>query len=216
MSPMLFRGVVCAAALLSMATNCMQQAIMRDNTGYKVFDKGHWNRVNNYDVDPTLRKMNKEQLCKYMAAGCKIRAKRCSNGDYVLRTFVPGKGGGPVTGFAAYWATKVICYGTAAAATATVVVATAPAAAAFATGAAATVAAGSIAAGAGTAAVAGITAEVAAGVVAGGIAAAGAEGAAAATVATVSAAGGIGAAVAAVEAASWGVGAFFTAIPFLP
>jgi len=120
-------------------------------------------------------------------------------------------GGGPVSGFVAYWVTKVFCYGTAAAALTTATVGTCGAAGAVAGGAAAAAGAGAAAAiGSGTAAtVAGIGGAM----VAGGSAAA-AGGAAVATGAVL--ASGVSTAVAAVETGSTAVGLFFTAIPFLP
>jgi hypothetical protein len=45
-------------------------------------------------MDPLLQKMNPLQLKKFFDAGCGIRVNRLSNGDYVLRHHVPGKGGG--------------------------------------------------------------------------------------------------------------------------
>jgi hypothetical protein len=92
MSQSSFRGVVSLSLLLSLGCSAMQ--ITRDESGFRVMDQGQQRVVRSYDVDPILRKMNSEQLRKFLAAGCKIRANKCSNGDYVLRAFVPGKGGG--------------------------------------------------------------------------------------------------------------------------
>lgn len=116
MSQSLFRGVVGLSLLLSMGCGAMQVA--HYNTDFKVMNEGQWNQVHNYNVDPTLRKMSPKQLCKFLAAGCKIRVSKCTNGDYVLRAFVPGKGGGVggatagvVVGHALVWGT---CHGIAA------------------------------------------------------------------------------------------------------
>ena len=105
------KGVMCAAMLLSWGCSAMQQVIMRDDTGYKVFDKGRWAKVHNYDIDPTLRKMDAGQLLKFLAAGCKIRASRYSNGDYILRAFVPGKGGGQGGFTVGFWIGKTLVHG---------------------------------------------------------------------------------------------------------
>lgn len=98
MSQSLFRGVVGLSLLLSLSCSAMQQTIMRDDAGFKVLDKGQWNQVKSHHVEPALLKMSPELLHEYFAAGCRIRACRCTNGDYVLRSFVPGKGGGPFFG----------------------------------------------------------------------------------------------------------------------
>ena len=210
--------------LMSPANICRSMyqriVIMRTPEAYHIFDEGKMHKVKSYDADPVLRRMNSLQLKKFVDAGCSIRAHKLNNGDYALRSFVPGKGGGPYIWFNRLLGNKISllwyccsggydgccsyrgcsgsichrCSGT-------------------------PVAAGGVAAGAGTAVVVGgVTAEVAAGVVAGGLAATAgmAEGAALTTAAVVSSAGGIASAIAAVESASLGAGVFFAAIPFLP
>ena len=197
----------------------MMRQLIRDENGFRLSDGKQEQVVQSHFVDPLLKRMSPEQLKIFVEQGNRIRAIRLSNGEHRLQAMVPGLGGGPVSGLVAYWVTKSLCYGTAAAAATTAVVATGGTAVAFATGAAATVAAGAVAAGAGTAvAVAGVTAEVAAGVVAGGLVATTGMvgGAAMATTAVVTSAGSVAAAVAAVETASLSVGAFFAALPFLP
>lgn len=205
--------------LVSLSSFGMMRHIIRDENGFRVFDGQKEQVVQSHFVDPLLRRMSPEQLTTFVEQGNRIRAIRLNNGEHRLQAMVPGIGGGPISGLIAYWATKSLCYGAAAAATTTAVVATGGTAVALATGAAATVAAGTIAAGAGTAVVvAGVTATEAAAVVAGGLAATAGmvEGAALATTAVVTSAGGVAAAVAAVESASFAAGAFFAAIPFLP
>jgi len=203
------KGVVWVAMLLSLSCSAMQQAILRDDTGYKVLDNGRWNQVKSYDVDPALRKMNKEQLCKFFAAGCKIRATKTNNGDYILRSFVPGKGGGLVLAYAFYWATKAAAYGALTGAAVTAVAATGGAAAAGAVGAVGAVAT----AGAGAATT------VAAGAVASGVGSAVgvsvAATAATTAVAGAGAAAGLAAVTTAIEAASLAAGALGAWIPFL-
>ena len=39
--------------------------VMRDETGFKVFDGQHERQVNNYDVHPFLRKLTPEQVQKF-------------------------------------------------------------------------------------------------------------------------------------------------------
>lgn len=210
---------LCIAMLVSLSSFGMMRQLIRDENGFRFFDGKQERAIQPCFVDPLLRRMSPEKFDKFLEQGNRVKAIRLSNGEHRLQAMVPGLGGGPISGLIAYWATKSLCYGTAAAAATTAVVATGGTAVAFATGAAATAAAGTIAAGAGTAVVvAGATATEAAVIVAGGLAATTGmvEGAALATTAAVTSAGGIAAAVAAVESASFAAGAFFAAIPFLP
>jgi hypothetical protein len=210
---------LCIATLVSFSCLGMMRQVIRDENGFRVFDGQQEHTVQPYFVDSLLKRMNPKQIQRFVERGNRIRAIRLSDGEYRLQAMVPVKGGGPISGLIAYWATKSLCYGAAATTAATAVVATGGTAVAFATGAAATVAGGAIAATAGTAVtVAGVTAAEAAGVIAGGLAVTTGmvEGAALATTAVAASAGGIAAAVAAVESASLAAGAFFAAIPFLP
>jgi hypothetical protein len=50
-------------------------------------------KINSYDVDPVLRKMNDEQLVKALV-GAKIRVSQFSNKDYKLELAGGLKGGG--------------------------------------------------------------------------------------------------------------------------
>ncbi len=94
------RGSYCLKTLLSclvmlpMATSAMQ--VERDQEGYRVHDEHGSHTVKNYDVDALLRKLGRQQLKQFLAQGGRIRAKRLDNGDYVLRAYVPGPGGGPI------------------------------------------------------------------------------------------------------------------------
>lgn len=64
---------------------------------YRVFDGQQYHAVKSHDVlDPMLRKIKVGQLRKFIEDGGKIRPAKLDNGDYVLRTSVPGKGGGPI------------------------------------------------------------------------------------------------------------------------
>lgn len=167
-----------------------------DSTGRR-----SWIRPEN--LSPELRGMDAEGLAKCLNVG---RLTLSQSGDaFALRWDARICGGGPISGLIAYWATKAVCYGTATAAVTGAIVATGGAAA----GAAASLAGGALGTASGVAA--------GAGAVAGAIGASAAATAAATeiTAATVGGAG-LAATVAAVESASLGVGAFFTAIPFLP
>jgi len=226
MSQSLFRGIVGLVLLLSLGCSAMQHVIIRDNTGFKVLNKGRWNRVKSSDVDPALREMDAGQLRKYFAAGCKIRASRCTNGDYVLRGHVPGKGGGPILAGIVYWGVKAIGYGALTGAAVTVAaqaataVAVTTAATATATAVASTTAAlmPSVAAAA-TAVTASIAAPAAAGTALGiatgaAVGASGAAASATATTALVAAAtGGIGYVAGAIECAAGGLGALAALVP---
>lgn len=89
--------------------------ILHDGQGYKVFDGQNFRAVKPYDIDPMLRKMKIDQFKQFIHAGCRIRASKLDNGDYVLRAYVPGNGGGAigaVVGAAIGKAgTHIVCHG---------------------------------------------------------------------------------------------------------
>jgi len=77
--------------------------LMRDEEGFKVIKKGK-----SFPIDPTLveaplRAMNDEQLGKYLAVA-KIAVSKTSDKNFVLRTHVPGQGGGVVGATIGAWA----------------------------------------------------------------------------------------------------------------
>ncbi len=190
------------AMVISFSNFGMMQQVVRYDNGFKVYDGAQEKPVRPCFVDPLLRSMNTEQLKKFVDQGNHIRAIRLSDGEHRLQAMLPGKGGGPISGAIAYWATKTLCYGTAVAAAGTVVTAT---------GGLAGAAGGAIAAATTVGASAGAT------IVGGAIAGAGlATEAAAATTAVVTAAGGITGAVAAIETASMAACTICTLCPFLP
>jgi len=84
-------------AVFSLSCFGMQQVI-RDNNRYKVWDGKNFHYVKPYDVDSKLRNLNENQLNAFLRAGGKIRVSPLSNGDFVLRAFTPGLGGGPILG----------------------------------------------------------------------------------------------------------------------
>jgi len=150
-------------------------------------------------------------VARQLSGSSYLVVNQFENGEYYIHSHSRMLGGGPLLAVAGYWLTKVICYGTATAATVTAVIAVAPAAAGVivsgATAAAATLAGGVVAGGVGAVAV------TATGAVGAAIATTAGEAAVVATVTTISAAGGVAATVAAVETASMGVAAFLAWLP---
>jgi hypothetical protein len=73
-----------------------QLSVNADN--FSVFDGKALHSVKSYDIDKSLRMMDKHQLQSFLAQGGKIRASKLNNGEYVLRAHVPGLGGGPIVG----------------------------------------------------------------------------------------------------------------------
>lgn len=164
--------------------------------------KGAWVKVHPENCDEVVRSMDDKRSDDFIRAGCQLILSQYHDGNYSLRSHIPGKGGGPICGMIAYWATKTLCYGVATAAAGTAVVATGGAVGAV-TGVLAT--AGTL--GAST----GVT------LVAGAISGAGlATEAVTLTTATIATGGGIAGAITTVELASTAVGGFFAAMPFLP
>ena len=133
-----------------------------------------------------------------------IAVNQTDDGEYTLRAHIRAPGGGPIAGIVAYWVTKSLCYGTAAAGATAIVVST---------GGLAGAATGAVAGGAAAAIGGGAGAAVAGGAIAGGGLA---TEAALMTTSVVTNAGGFAAAAAAVEGASTGVGLLFGSCPFLP
>ena len=154
--------------------------------------------VENCWVDPILQNILNEELEEYLNSA-RIFVSQTDGGEFVLKTKLCLKGGGPILASIGYWVTKTFCYGTAVAGAAGAVVATGGAA-----GAAAGAMAAASTVGASTAAV------VAGGAIAGGGLA---TEAAMATTAVVASAGGFAAAAAAVETASLGVFSLLFALP---
>jgi hypothetical protein len=85
--------------LLPASSYAMQQAlVVRDSQGYNVVRDGQCCAVKPYDTDSLLRMMSPSQLKSFIDAGGSIRIHQLSNGDYMLRSYVPGKGGGGLLG----------------------------------------------------------------------------------------------------------------------
>ncbi len=69
--------------------------VLRDQQGYAVLTNGGVRRVHNYDIDTTLKKMNNNQLVKFLNEGNGvIRVTKFNNGEFRLNAHVYGKGGG--------------------------------------------------------------------------------------------------------------------------
>ena len=176
-------------------------SLIHDEEGFCVEKGNNVHRVQKCFSDSLLRSISSDHLKKFLEGGY-VSVDQMSDGEFALKAYDRLKGGGPVAGAVAYWVTKSLCYGTAAAAATGVTVATGGLAGA-ATGGLVTASTLGFSAGA----------SVASGIIAG---AGAAEGAALVTAGAITGAGGLVAAVAAVETASMSVSAVFTLCPFLP
>lgn len=192
-------------ALCLVAANSISGAVIGHNGKYfTVTESDRSYRVGRESLDGTLKNINHTNLARFLEKG-RIEAKKYKDGSsYYLRGHVNGLGGGPITGWIAYWGTKALCYGTGVAAAGTAVVATGGVA-----GAVTSIGVGLATGGVST----GTT------VVALGIAGAG-SGAVAESVAITSSAiaafGGVAGTIAAIESAATSVGLAALACPFLP
>jgi hypothetical protein len=185
---------LCIVTLVSFSSLGMIRQVIRDEHGFRVFDGQQECMVKPYFVDSLLKRMNHEQVQRFIELGNRIRVIRLSDGEYRLQAMVPVKGGGPILACLFYSGTKAVCYGSAIAAATAAVGATGGGALLVAGAAEAAAVTGAGVAAAGIAAVGGTTAATTA------------VGAAAATGLSV---------VALVESASVFMGALGAAIPFL-
>jgi uncharacterized membrane protein (Fun14 family) len=112
--------------LVSTASFGMMRQIIRDEDGFRVFDGKQEREVRPCFVDPLLRRMNTEQLKKFVEQGNRIRVIRLSDGEHRLHAMVPGKGGGPVLAILAGWAVRFAMYTPATVAGASVIAVTGP------------------------------------------------------------------------------------------
>jgi hypothetical protein len=80
--------------LASLSSFSMMHQVTRDENGFRVFDGKQEKPVLPYFVDPLLKRMNPEQLKKFVEQGNRIRVIRLSDGEHRLQAMVPGKGGG--------------------------------------------------------------------------------------------------------------------------
>jgi hypothetical protein len=102
---------LCIVTLVSFSCLGMMHQVIRDENGFRVFDGQQEHMVKPYFVDSLLKRMNPEQVQRFIERGNRIRAIRLSDGEYRLQAMVPVKGGGPISGLIAYGATKVIGFG---------------------------------------------------------------------------------------------------------
>ena len=72
----------------------MMRQIIRDESGFRVFDGQEVQQVKPHFVDPLLKRMSPEQLKTFVEQGNRIRAIRLSDGEHRLQAMVPGNGGG--------------------------------------------------------------------------------------------------------------------------
>lgn len=77
--------------------------------GFAVEEEGNVYKCGPQDLDSNLRRVTKENIAQYLASG-KIRVSRTSDGGYMLRSHIPGVGGGPITGALTYFGVKGILY----------------------------------------------------------------------------------------------------------
>ncbi|MCL5875103.1 MAG: hypothetical protein M1114_01390 [Candidatus Dependentiae bacterium] len=75
---------------------------------YSIADRS----VQRCDIYGPLKEISsEEQLNGFLANGGKIKLSKMSNGEYVLRSGIDIKGGGPILGSIFYWGTKTLAYG---------------------------------------------------------------------------------------------------------
>ncbi len=87
---------LCIATLVSFSCLGMMHQVIRDENGFRVFDGQQEHMVKPYFVDSLLKRMNPEQVQRFIERGNRIRTIRLSDGEYRLQAMVPVKGGGPI------------------------------------------------------------------------------------------------------------------------
>ncbi len=205
-------------SVLPLSLSASELTIHKTLTGYSFSSDEIDVEVPYYMMSKQIRSTSPSKLAAILNSGnAYLDFKECSDGSYAVDLQGRIRGGGPLTGAFLYWATKVTCYSTAAAAAGTIVVSGAGAAGGALAGGVSYVAGGALAstAAGGAATCAGLA--PASSIIGGAIVGAGAEGAAVmGTVGVVTSAGGVAGAIAAVESASLGAFAIGCSIPFLP
>ena len=91
--------------------SCLSSAcfgMTRDQVEYRVYDGEREQRVNRYDTDQFLQKIDIAKLRKFLDDGGKIRIHKLDNGDSRLTHEVSGKGGGGILAALAVTATLVV------------------------------------------------------------------------------------------------------------
>ena len=87
---------LCITTLVSFSCLGMMHQVIRDENGFRVFDGQQDHTVQPYFVDSLLKRMNPEQIQRFVERGNRIRAIRLNDGEYRLQAMVPVKGGGPI------------------------------------------------------------------------------------------------------------------------
>lgn len=177
--------------------------LLHQNRSFFICNETKKSKIKSHRIDKDIRSIDTAVLKKMLQNG-RLSVSQSEEGEYKVSMNGRLVGGGPLAGMLAYWLTKTLCYGTAIAAVSGI-----------------TVASGGLAASATAAAITlgttgATTAASAAAAAIGAYSATTAAAATSTTAAVITGAGSIGAAVSAIETASIGVGAFFTALWFLP
>lgn len=187
--------------------NSQKHTVLHDKQGFSV----NGQRVSDADLSKDLRGVSAGALKRMFAKDKALHVSRIGR-DYAINTQDRLRGGGPISGWVAYWVAKSVGYGCVAGA-ASAAVAGVVVAAPVAVGAVASTATG-LAVGAALPATATAGASlVAAAVATNAAAATGTVIVAAELATTAAAAGGV---VGAIETTSAGIGLFFAGLPFLP
>lgn len=84
--------------------------LFHSEKGFYVIKEDKSHEVKKYFTDPLIRNMSKKQLRTFLDNGY-LSVNEMNDGEYSLQAKGRIKGGGPILGTAAYWTTKVICYG---------------------------------------------------------------------------------------------------------
>ena len=135
--------------------------------GFSVLQNNKKHAIAKYFIDPLLRDITREQLGAFLQGGY-LSINQMNDGEFSLKANGRIKGGGPAFGAFMYWATKSLCYGTAAAVITTTVAVTGGAVVGAAGGGAvAGAATGAVAANSASLAIAGVAATSTAGTVIG-------------------------------------------------
>jgi hypothetical protein len=79
------------AIFVSFSNFGMGQQIIRDDSGFRVHEGQQEHCVRPCFVDPLLKRMNSEQLEKFVKQRNRIKAIKLSNGEYRLQAVIPFK-----------------------------------------------------------------------------------------------------------------------------
>lgn len=96
-----------------------QVSVFKTEEGFAIEKDGERTSVTPYRVESTLRKMDNQQLTKFLTAGY-LSVQKSSDGEYGLESRTRVKGGGPIAGLCAAWIVRSVMYTTGAIAATTV------------------------------------------------------------------------------------------------